>query len=107
MPRWAFMSLAILTGLAAALGLRLGWMTATLDESRIIERYAGVYEAAGGARAECHARPGERGFERLVVVCTPPDRPAARHVWAVGPWGQLLRADTPRTRDSSPEDSAT
>ncbi|MFP4044941.1 MAG: hypothetical protein ACLFTP_10305 [Rhodosalinus sp.] len=107
MPRWAFMSLAILPALAAALGLRLGWMTATLDESRIIERYARVYEAAGGARAECHARPGERGFERLVVVCVPPDRPAARHVWAVGPWGQLLRADTPRTRDSTPEDAAT
>lgn len=95
MPRWAFMSLAILTGLAAALGLRLGWMTATLDESRIIERYAGVYEAAGGTRADCHVRPGAGFLERIVVTCTPPARPEARHVWVVAPWGTLLRVDMP------------
>jgi hypothetical protein len=100
MPRWAMLSLLTLSALAAALGLRLGWMTATLDESAVIDRYAGRYVAAGGDRADCHAEPGAALFERVVVICAPPGRPGARHLWAVAPWGQLLRADTPGARDA-------
>jgi hypothetical protein len=95
MPRGAVISLGVFLALVGALGLRLGWLAATLDESALIDRYAAAYVAGGGVRSECHAEPGAGPLARLRVVCAPPDRPGARHVWTVAPWGQLLSVDRP------------
>lgn len=95
MPRGAVISLGVFLGLVGALGLRLGWLAATLDESALIERYADAYATGGGDRADCHAEPGAGALTRLRVVCTPEGQPAARHVWTLAPWGQLLSLERP------------
>ena len=97
MPRRAVIPLLVVLGLVGALGLRLGWLAATLDDSALIERYTAAYVAGGGDRSDCHAEPGAGALARLRVVCVPPARPAARHVWTVAPWGQLLSVQRPGT----------
>jgi hypothetical protein len=109
-PARAFaLGFAGLLAAAGALGAGLGWRTAGLSETEIIEHYAALYAArgAGAERGHCHAEPGRAMLERLVVVCTPPGRPEARVAYHVAPWGQLWRADTPADRTATPEEPRT
>ena len=76
MPRWLWWApLGLLTLGAAVMGLRLGWIAATITETDVITRFSQTYLADHGAAAEvtdCYATPGQdlRGIW-IVVRCQP------------------------------------
>ncbi|NNE53645.1 MAG: hypothetical protein HKN30_14740 [Sulfitobacter sp.] len=76
MPRWLWWTpLALLVLGFALVGLRYGWIAATITETDVINRYAARYiKERGGdaALADCVAYPGQAGSGIwLVVRCTP------------------------------------
>lgn len=92
MPRWLFFApLAALVMAVAALGLRQGYVRATLTETDVINRYAAQYlqEAGpGAALTDCLARPGQRAGVWLVVICTAPAQ-AGSYAYYVNRLGAL------------------
>lgn len=87
----------------AILGLRYGWVAATMTETDVIKRYAERYvEAAGdgAALSDCHAYPGE-GLPGiwLVVRCAPPQSAGPNHLFFVNRLGGL---ETPPHTGRSP-----
>ena len=94
MIRFPWKIVSILALVVVFFGLRLGYKSATLTETDIIDHYVGAYldtMQSSGLTVDsgfCHAEPGLRAWERLRVVCrTPSD---AKYVYSVGHWGQLL-----------------
>lgn len=70
MPRWLWWTPvgALILGFAL-IGLRWGWIAATITETDVINRYAAQYvETQGGALSDCVAYPG-LGDVWLVVRC--------------------------------------
>lgn len=86
-----FTVLGAFLALVAVIGLRLGWVSATLTETEVIERYASAYlqEAGDGAAlTDCHAETGQAPWIKLRVVC----RNSLGREWRFGAglWGQLV-----------------
>ena len=85
---------SILALIAVFFGLRLGYKTATLTETDIIDHYVGAYldtMQSSGLVVDsrfCHAKPGVRRWERIRIVCRAPSE--AIYIYSIGPWGQLL-----------------
>ena len=82
-------SLAFLA-LVAVIGLRLGWLAASLTETDVIERYAAAYLAeagAGAALSNCHAETAQGHWVKLRVICRHPDGREWR--FGAGLWGRL------------------
>lgn len=80
LPRWLwFLPLGILVLILAANGVRLGMQRAALDESTVIDHYAGQYlkdharmKGQGTASlTDCAAVPGQDPGIWLVVRCQP------------------------------------
>ena len=89
---WAIVLLLAL--IAVFFGLRLGYKTASLTETDIINHYVGAFldtMQSSGLVVDsgfCHAEPGVRRWERLRVVCRTPS--GAIYIYSIGHWGQLL-----------------
>ena len=87
----AFTVLGAFLALVAVIGLRLGWLAASLTETDVIERYAAAYLAeagAGAALSNCHAETGQGHWVKLRVICRHPDGREWR--FGAGLWGQLV-----------------
>lgn len=109
MPRWLWWTpLGLLTVGVALMGLRWGWVAATISETDVINRYAERYvqeRGGGAAMTDCVAMPGraDQGIW-LVVRCAAPDTDSAFE-YHVDRFGRLkhpartgdARAAEPRT----------
>ena len=87
--RWG--PLAVVTLIGALFVFRLGWIAAHLDESALLEHYAGLYvaETGDGAKpSDCVGGLGTRRQVRLVIRCTTPQ--GALRVYMIGRFGRLL-----------------
>ena len=98
----AFTVLGAFVALVAVIGLRLGWVAATITETEVIGRYASAYvtEAGGGAElTDCHAEAGQTWWIKLRVVCVSPDGREWRY--GAGLWGQLMYVEriTPHQKE--------
>ena len=76
MPRWLWWApLGILVLTFALIGLRIGWIAATMTETDVINRFAAQYIAEQGGTAalsDCVAYPADdQPGIWLVVRCTP------------------------------------
>ena len=58
-----FTVLGAFLALVAVIGLRLGWISATLTETEVIERYASAYLQEAGQGAAIRRNAEERGVE--------------------------------------------
>ena len=73
---------------------RLGVKSVSLNESDIITHYSELYlvneriEGRNASRTDCYALWSSNLFERLEVICEPPN--AAPYRYVIGKWGQLL-----------------
>lgn len=66
-----FIPLAGVIALLAVMGLRLGWIAATLTETDVINRHAAIYLSEGGAsETDCFAFPSQTRGIWIVVRCT-------------------------------------
>ena len=74
---------------------RLGVKSVSFTESDIVTHYSDLYlehesiEGRDASRADCYALALSGLFERLEVICKPPNADPYRYV--IGNWGQLLR----------------
>jgi hypothetical protein len=87
----ALLVLGAFLALVAVIGLRLGWLAASLTETNVIERYAAAYLAEAGTGAglsDCHAESGQGYWVKLRVICRHPDGREWR--FGAGLWGQLV-----------------
>lgn len=77
-----------------AFSLRLGIKTARLTETDIIDFYVAQYVQSMAAlglsaeRSECFATPGNRYWERMIVICE--HKEITKTSYSIGPWGQAL-----------------
>ena len=91
MNRVVLAVIVALAATAAVLGLAAGWRYVTLDEGRVIERYAQLYrDETGGALIDCVAQPGQ-GDIWLVIRCNGVET----RTFHVGHRGQLLASPPP------------
>ncbi len=75
MPRWLWWApVGVLITVFALIGLRLGWIAATITETDVINRFAELYvQTQGGDAAlrDCAAISGRDPGIWIVVRCTP------------------------------------
>ena len=94
MVRFPWRTVGILVSIAVVVGLRLGYKTATLTETDIIDHYVGAFLDEMLAQGQivdsghCHATAGQRVFERMIVLCKTQGDDV--YSYSVGYWGQLL-----------------
>lgn len=94
MIRFPWKIVLILALVAVFFGLRLGYKTASLTETDIIDHYVGVFLDEMDRQGQvvdsghCHAAAGRRSLERMVIVCK--TQSDSSYAYSVGFWGQLL-----------------
>jgi hypothetical protein len=93
MQAWHIIGLICLV--VGVLGLRLGYKTATLTETDIIDHFTGAYldemlrQGEVADSSDCYAVPETGIYRRMRVVC---ERGDSRFNYVVGYWGQVILA---------------